>query len=315
VLAASAILAAGLALADAAAAFPDRPIELTVPFGAGGGSDLMARTIAAVVEREKLLPEPLVVVNRPGANGVLGYLHVGLRPGNPHLLTVATSSIVVQPLLGRMSLTHRDYTPIAGLALDDFVLVVRADSPHRTVRDVVDASLGASRGVAMGGSNVPSADSIIAHLIQRATGARLTYVPFNSGGEVMANLLGGHVQLAAANPGEALEHLRAGRLRVLAVASDRRLGSLPDVPTLRESGVEATVTQWRGVLGPKGLPPEAEAVLVAAFRRLSESAAWAAYLQANGLTPHYLAPEAVSRHLAAETERMAGVLRDMGVLR
>ena len=297
-----------------ASGYPDKPIEFTVPFAVGGGSDIMARVIAAIVERDNLLPQPVVVVNRPGANGILGYLHVGLKSGNPYVVSAATPSFVIQPLLGRMQLTHRDYTPIAGLALDEFVLVVRTASPHHTVGDLITAARRVPKGVAVGGSSTPSSDSIMAHLLERATGVRLNYVPFKGGGEVMTNLLGGHIDVASANPAEVLDHVQAGQIRVLAAASERRLASLPQVPTLRESGIDVVVTQWRGVVAPKGLPPEAQTALVTAFKRVSESKAWERYLRENNLTPLYLSPEAFSRYLDAEAEKMLRILGEMGLL-
>lgn len=308
------LLASLAAPAGPAPAYPERPIELTVPFAPGGGSDIMARAIAAIVDQERLLPRPLVVVNRPGANGVLGYRHVGLRAGDPYVLSVVTPSFVIQPLLGHMKVTHRDFAPIAGLVLDEFVLVVPAASPNRSLGDLLAAARLRPRHVTVGGSSAPSSDSIIAHLVEQAAGVQLKFVPFRSGGEVIAALLGGHVDVASANPGEALTQIQAGRVRALAAASDRRLASLPHVPTLRESGVDVVVTQWRGVVAPGGIPPEAEMALVTAFRRLAESPAWAHYLQENNLTPLYLAPDAFARHLDAEADRLGRVLRDMGVI-
>jgi putative tricarboxylic transport membrane protein len=300
----------------AAGAFPERPIEFTVPFAAGGGSDIMARTIAAIMEQDKILPQPLVVVNRPGASGVLGYMHVGQKAGDPYALTTATSSFIIQPLLGKMKLSHRDYTLVAGLALDEFVLVVPAASPYRTVGDLVDAARKAPKSVKVGGTSVPSIDSIITHLLEKATGVQLNFIAFKSGGEVMTNLLGGHIDVAAANPGEALTQIQARRARVLAAASERRLDTLPDVPTLREAGIDVVVTQWRGVAAPKGLPKDAETALVDAFRRLSQSKTWQEkYMKENNLTPFYLAPAEFARHLDAEAERMGRILREMGALK
>ena len=309
------LVAALLTLAAAqASAYPERPIELTVPFAAGGGSDLMARMIATIVQREKLLSQPVVVVNRPGGNGVLGYQHVGQRAGDPYVLSAATPSFLIQPLLGRMNLTYRDFTLIAGLVLDEFVLLVRADAPYRGVEDLVAAARRAPKAVTIGGSSAPSTDSMIAHLVERATGVQFNYVPFRGGGEVVTNLLGGHIGVASANPGEALDLLEAKRVRALAVASERRLVSLPDVPTLREGGVDVVVTQWRGVVAPRGLPAEAREELVSAFKRLAESPAWAQFVRTNTLTPFYLGPEAFARHLDAEVERTARILREMGLL-
>jgi putative tricarboxylic transport membrane protein len=236
---------------QAEAAFPEKPIEVTVPFAAGGGSDIMARTIAAIMEQEKILPQPLVVVNRAGASGVLGYMHVGQKTGDPYSLTTATSSFVIQPLLGKMKLSYRDYTLIGGLALDEFVLVVPAASPYKKFAELVDAARRSPKEVKIGGTSAPSIDSIITHLVEKATGVQLNFIAFKSGGEVMTNLLGNHIDLASANPGEALTQIQAKKARVLAVASEKRLSTLPDVPTLRELGVDVVVNQWRRREFPK----------------------------------------------------------------
>ncbi|MGH7268505.1 MAG: Bug family tripartite tricarboxylate transporter substrate binding protein [Candidatus Rokuibacteriota bacterium] len=307
------LLAAGSA---PAAGFPEKPIEFTVPFSAGGGSDIMARTIAAIFEQEKLLPQPLVVVNRSGASGVIGYMHVGQKTGDPYALTTATSSFIIQPLIGKMKLSHRDYTLVAALALDEFVLVVPATSPHRTVADLIEAARKSPKGVKVGGTSVPSIDSIITHLLEKATGVQFNFIAFKSGGEVMTNLLGGHIDVASANPGEALAQIQAKKARALAAASEKRLASMPDVPTLRESGIDVLVTQWRGVAAPKGIPKEAETALVDAFKRLSESRAWRdKYLKENNLTPYYLPPAEFARYLDGEADRMGRVLREMGAIK
>ena len=298
------------------ASFPEKPIELTVPFAAGGGSDIMARTIAAMMEKEKILPQPLVVVNRPGASGVLGYMHVGQKAGDPYVITTATNSFVIQPLLGKMKLDYREYTLVAGLALDEFVLAVPASSPHRTVRDLVEAARRAPKNVKVGGSSAPSIDSIITHLVEKATGVQFNFIAFKSGGEVMTNLLGSHIDVASANPGEALAQIQAKKARVLAAASAKRLANLPDVPTLRESGIDVVATQWRGVAAPKGLPKEAETALVSAFKRLSDSKTWQeSYLKENNLTPQYMAPDEFRRYLDADTKQTRQILTEMGLIK
>ena len=307
----------GSSVTDAtAAAFPEKAIEFTVPFAAGGGSDIMARTIAAIMEKEKMLPQPLVVVNRPGASGVLGYMHVGQKTGDPYALTTATSSFIIQPLLGKMKLSYRDYTLIAGLALDEFVIVVPASSPYRTIRDLTDGARKAPKSVKVGGTSAPSVDSIITHLLEKAGGIEFNFIAFKSGGEVMTNLLGGHIDVASANPGEALTQIQAKKARVLAAASTKRLASLPDVPTLRESGFDVVVNQWRGVAAPGGLPKEAESVLIGAFKRLSDSKVWQEkYLQENNLTPMYLGPDEFRRYLDSDAEKTREILRGMNLIK
>lgn len=298
------------------AAFPERPIELTVPFAAGGGSDIMARTIATIMEQEKLLTQPLVVVNRPGASGVLGYTFVGNKAGDPYALSTATSSFIIQPLLGKMKITHREYTLVAGLALDEFLIVVRSDSPFKTMADLLVAARKEPKSVKIGGTSVPSIDSIIASLIEKAAGVQFNFIAFKSGGEVMLNLLGGNIDVASANPGEALTQIEAKKARALGSLSAKRLESFPDVPTLREQGIDVVFSQWRGVVAPRDLPKEAEQVLVAAFQRLSESKAWREkYLKENNLTPLYMPPAEFRKYLDAEWERFGQILREMGVLK
>lgn len=310
------VLALWLAAGVAGAAYPERPIEFTVPFAAGGGSDIMARAIAAIMEQEKILPQPLAVVNRPGASGVLGYSFVGNKVGDPYVLGTATSSFIMQPLLGKMKISHRDYTLVAGLALDEFVIVVRSDSPFKTMADLVAAARKEPKSVKIGGTSVPSVDSIIAYLIEKSTGIQFNFIAFKSGGEVMINLLGGHIDVASANPGEALTQIEAKKARVLGSLSVKRLEAFPDTPTLREQGIDAVFSQWRGVVAPRDLPKDAEQVLVAAFRRLSESKAWREkYLKENNLTPLYMPPAEFRKYLDAEWERNTQIMREMGVLK
>jgi putative tricarboxylic transport membrane protein len=312
-------LALTLAIANTrapAAGFPEKPIEFTVPFAAGGGSDIMARTIASIIEQEKILPQPLAVINRPGASGVLGYMHVGQKTGDPYVLTTATNSFIIQPLLGKMKLNYREYTLVGGLALDEFVLVVPANSPYRTVQELVEGARRAPKNVKVGGSSAPSIDSIIAHLVEKATGVQLNFIAFKSGGEVITNLIGGHIDVASANPGEALTQIQAKKARVLAAASSKRLASLPDVPTLREAGIDIVATQWRGVAAPKGIPKDAETVLVAAFKKLSDSKTWQEkYLKENNLTPYYLSPAEFRRYLDSDEEKTRQILREMDLIK
>ena len=168
----------------------------------------------------------------------------------------------------------------------------------------------------VGGSSAPSIDSIITHLVEKAHGVQFNFIAFKSGGEVMTNLLGSHIDVASANPGEGLTQIQAKKARVLAAASAKRLASLPDVPTLRESGIDVVATQWRGVAAPKGLPKEAEAVLVSAFKRLSDSKIWREnYLTENNLTPYYMAPEEFRRYLDDDTQKTRQILSEMGLIK
>ncbi|MBI3003182.1 MAG: tripartite tricarboxylate transporter substrate binding protein [candidate division NC10 bacterium] len=215
-----------------------------------------------------------------------------------------------------MKISHRDYTLVAGLALDEFLIVVRSDSPFKTMADLLAAARKEPKAVKIGGTSVPSIDSIIAHLIEKTAGVQFNFIAFKSGGEVMLNLLGGNIDVASANPGEALTQIEAKKARALGSLSAKRLAIFPGVPTLREQGVDLVFNQWRGVVAPRGLPKDAEEALVAAFRRLSESRTWQdKYLKENNLTPLYMPPAEFRKYLDAEWEQYGRILREMGVLK
>jgi putative tricarboxylic transport membrane protein len=288
-----------------------------VPFGAGGGSDIMARAVHRVIVDNKLLPVTMVVTNRPGGSGAIGWTYVAGRRGDPHVVATVSSSFYTQPLIGGMPVSFKDFTPITGFALDTLVLLVNSrTSRFFEIDQLVAWAREFPRDLKIGGTGGTSDDAVATNMLSRKAGVEFRYVPFASGGEVMTALLGDHVDIVWANPGEALSQMRAGRARPLAVAYSVRLPLLPDVPTFKERGIDISFAQFRGIVAPKDIPPEAAAYLRNLFRKVAESSDWQEdYIKPNMLFPRFLDGEAFGKEIPRVVEMYRSAFEQMGVLR
>ncbi len=298
--------------------FPSRPIEFVVPFAPGGGSDNMARMISAINDKEKILPQPLVVVNKPGGSGSVGMSYVQTKAGDPYVIMTGVSQVVTVPMItGSKDVLHwSKLTPIALLALDDFMLVVRYDSPYQSVKELINAAKAAPGTVKAGGTEVGSEDSIATDLLQQKSGVKFNYIPFKSGGEVMTALLGGHVDVAWANPNEALAQMEAKKVRVLAVANRKRLPGAPNIPTLKENGYDVHWQMLRGIFAPGGIKDEERKVLEKAIKKLTETQTWKKdYIEVNMLTPQYMDSNGFTKFLKEKEEEYTTVLKNLGILK
>ncbi|MGH2373677.1 MAG: Bug family tripartite tricarboxylate transporter substrate binding protein [bacterium] len=297
-------------------AYPNRQIEFVVPFGAGGGSDLLARAIAKIMIDERIIPVPLVVVNRPGGSGAVGWAYVLGKRGDPYFLATVSGSFWTTPLVGLAPFTYKDFTPLAGLARDTFLFAVRTESTYRTLREVIAVSRQSPELVSVSGSAVASDDMVATGLLQRAANVKFNYIPFGGSGPALTALLGGTVSSTWLNPGEGLEQIKAGKVRALAVTAPERLRILPDVPTFRELGYDIIWEQFRGVIMAPGVPPDAVRYMTEAFGRMCRGAKWQKdYVEANVLLPACQGPEEFARTLETINERYRRTFQELGVIR
>lgn len=285
--AASPPAAADAPLARTRSGYPARAISFVVPYAAGGGSDIMIRNLDKLVADLKLLPQNFVITNVTGGSGFTGKQQAISRAPDGYTLTVVDDSNIFGQVLGQAPMKYTDFTYVARLVEDYNMVVVKTDSPYRGLRDWLDAARARPRGVSVGGTGIGNSDHVQLANVEKRTGVQFNYVSFDSGGQVMTNLLGGQIDSALANPSEAYEQMRAGMVRSLGVSAPERLADLPDVPTWREQGVDYVVAQFRGVGGPRGMPADVVAYLEQVFQRVAGSPAWRAeyldkYQQVNG---------------------------------
>ncbi len=258
---------------------PDKPIEFVVQAAAGGGSDIMARTLAKALANEKIVTVPINVVNKPGGSGAVAYSYLRTKKGDPHVIATATGGYLTTPIQGQSPVSYKDFNNLAILCVEDYVAVVRTEAPYKTLKEVIEAARKKPNGIRFGGSSVGSSDNIIEFRVEKAAGVQLNYIVFQSGGEVNAALLGGSVDLASPNPSEAAQLIQAKRLRPLAMFSPERLKNWPDVPTAREQGIDVTLEQFRGVVAPGGLTKEQSLYWQNAMVKLFQSTDFKNYLE------------------------------------
>jgi putative tricarboxylic transport membrane protein len=283
---------------------PTKPVDVIVHTGPGGGSDVLARAMATMIEKEKLLPVRMQVQNRPGGNGAAAAAAISEKKDDPHTIGLITSVWIAGPLTtSEAKVTVHDLKPIAQLMLEPAVFAVRADSPYKTLKDFIEAAKAKPGALKQSGGSVTSRDNIIRLTLQHATGAKWAFVSFPGGGERLAALLGGHVDIMVIEPQEAGEQVRAGKLRVLAQLSEKRLPNYSDIPTLKEAGFDVTSTpQIRAVVGPPQMPADAVAYWENLFAKLRQTASWKKYIADNQLEDAFL-PGAELKKSMADIEK------------
>jgi tripartite-type tricarboxylate transporter receptor subunit TctC len=262
-------LAAALAAPSAFAqsGYPNRPIELIVPAGAGGGTDALSRAFADAARKH--LPQPITVLNRPGASGMIGHGEmINARPDG-YKLAMVFAEIVIVPHLGLTKLSFEDFAPIALLNQDPAAITVKADAPWNTIEDFIAASKARSGELKMGNSGPGSIWHLAHAALEDKLGFTYIMVPFSGAAPAVMALMGGHIDAVAVSPGEVATYVAAGKLKTLATFSDKRIKGFENVPTMKERGIDLSLSTWRGLAAPKATPPEVIAVLAEATRKIA----------------------------------------------
>ena len=276
---------------------PTRTIEFIVPAGSGGGADQMARMIQGIVQKHNLVPRPMVVINKSGGAGADGFLDVKGSKGNPHKIIITLSNLFTTPLATGVPFNWTDLTPVAMLALDEFVLWVPADTPYKSAKEYVAAAKKAG-DFKMGGTGSKQEDQIITVAITQQTGAKFAYVPFKGGGEVAKQVVGKHVNSSVNNPIEGISHWRAGNLRPLCVFDGKRISlkqkvtkemSWNDIPTCKEEGLDIEYTMLRGIFMAGDVPPDAVDYYVSLFKKVRETPEWKQFMENGAFNTTFMA--------------------------
>ncbi len=294
---------------------PTKPVEVVVHTGPGGGSDIFARAIADLLQKEKLVPQRLQVVNKSGGGSAVAMAYLAEKKGETHTIGFFTGVWMINPLTrSEAKVTVKDLTAVARLVLEPALIAVKADSPYKSMKDFIEAAKKSPGQLKQSGGSVTGRDNLTRLVIQKATGAKWTFISFPSGGERISNLLGGNVQVMVIEPQEAGEHIKAGNLRVIAALTEKRLPSFPDVPTLKEQGIDAPlIPQARGILAPAGVPREVVEYWEGLFDRFTKTASWKRYLEQNQFEDGYLKGAELSKFFDEFTQQMRVILKEAGV--
>jgi tripartite-type tricarboxylate transporter receptor subunit TctC len=312
------------AAGPAAAWEPTKNIEFVVPAGTGGGADQMARLIQGVVAKNNLMKHSIVVVNKSGGAGAEGFLAVKEDKGDPHHIIITLSNLFTTPLATGVPFNWKDLTPVAMLALDQFVLWVNADTPYKGAKDYIEAAKKAGPNkFKMGGTGSKQEDQILTVGLEKATGIKLTYIPFRGGGAVATQLVGKHIDSSVNNPIEAVAHWRSGRLRPLCVFDGNRMPyknkvtetmAWGDIPTCKEAGVPSEYVMLRGIFMPGGVKPEHVNYYVGLFKNLRETPEWKKFMEDGAFNQTFMAGKEYAAWVAKAENLHRDLMKEAGFL-
>jgi putative tricarboxylic transport membrane protein len=299
---------------------PDKRVEIIVPSGTGGGNDRIGRLIQSIIQNKQLVDVVTTVVNKPGAGMALGMSYLNQHPGDAHYLLITSVGFLTNHTTGRSPYSHRDVTPVA-LLFEEYVgFAVRPDSKLKTGKDLMAAlkadagSISTSMASAAGNHN-----HVALSAVTRQVGGdvkKLKVVAYGSGGQAMTAMLGGHVDLVVAPAATLLPQLQQGLLKMIAItAPTRQEGALAAVPTWREQGVNAVVSNWRVILAPQGVTPEQTAYWENVLARVVQASEWKEMLEKNVVTAHFMRGGETRKFLNEEYDEMKATLDALGLVK
>lgn len=314
-----AVLLMSLAPSPAGAApfTPNRPIELVCFASPGGGSGLFAELIGSIMEKDKIVPVPVPRVYKSGGGFAVGMAYLFEKKGNPHFLGSTANPFILTPLAitlsGKKTITHRDFTQIALLAYDEMAIVVKYDSPFKDLKQLIAAAKAKAKSIKFGGTTLSGTDGLLVASLAKAAGVEFNFIAFQGGGEVNAALLGGHIDAMSANPTEMLPQIEGKTMRMLAVASEKRLPGLKDMPTIKELGYNVVFNTMRGLCAPPGISAEAIAYYENAAKKVFDNAAYKKYIAENNMTAEFMGSAGCTKYMNDFADRAASLMRDLGI--
>jgi len=305
-----------IAVAPSSAQYkPTRPIEFVVHGGPGSGNDAFARAVASLIEKEKLSPVRISIANRTGGGGTTAMTYVVGKKGDPNVIALYTGLWLTNPLVQQEATARiQDMTPIARLIHEPALLVVKADSPHKTLKEWVEAAKKNPGQMKQAGGSPMARDNLIRSLLMTNSGANWSYISFPGGGERIAAVLGGHVDMMMLEPSEAGELLRAGKLRALAQIAEQRIAGYEDIPTVKEAGFDVpNVPMARGIVGPPEMPADVLAFYEDLMQRLVQSDSWKKYLQETQLEDAFLKSKETGQFFVDYEKQIRNILTTAGI--
>ena len=295
---------------------PDRAVEIVAGSGAGGAQDRTARTMQKIWKERNIIPVPVNVVNKPGGGGAISMAYLNQQGSDGRYIAVSSPVVLLNHISGKGKLNHTDMTSLALLFSEYIAITVRNESPIKTGADLIQkmkadpASVSAAVATARGGMQ-----HIAVGKIAKSVGVdvgKMRVVVFNSGSESITQVLGGHIDVVATAVANAAPHVANGQLRIIGIAAPQRLpGALANVPTWKEQGVDVVVSNWRSVLGPKGMTAAQTAWWDNALQKLVQTPEWNEDIQKNYWVNNYLGSAESQKFFAAQYEELRGVLNDL----
>jgi putative tricarboxylic transport membrane protein len=296
--------------------FPDKPLEFVVQVAAGGSSDIFVRFIVKMLVEQKLVSVPLRINNQPGGGGAIANNYLKGKEGSPYYLLHSSSAFITATFRDPTVPGYRDFTPIACMASEVTSAVVRSDSPYKTIKDLVDkAKKGKPGDINWGATGAGGFYHLSFVSLGDLSGTKFTHVSFTGTNEVIAAILGGHIEVGSMQPSAAKPLVDAGRLRILAVSSEKRLSSFPNFQTYKEQGFDVVLSFTRGFVGPGKIPDYAKTNLSGILEKLSQSSKWKDYIAKEGSELAFLPADEYKEFLVNEEAKYGYLMRKAGIIK
>ena len=309
------VLAGAVPAAAAQSWVPERAVEVVVSSAPGGSNDRIARTLQRIIQEQKLVPVPVSVLNKPGGNQTISRVYINQNPGDAHFMDIGNPTLIANTIAGRQQYT--DFTPIALLVNEFTAFSVRADSPYTSAKELVAQLKKDPDSIAIGVSNRGGTNHLAMSLLAKAGGVdprRLKIVVFKTNAEGLTAVLGGHIHVVASAVGTAVGQMRDGKTRIISVSAPQRMdGALAAVPTLREQGYDVSLSNWRALVGPKGLSAAQVGYWEDVLTRVVATEAWKAILARYFWDGNFLRSREFGRYMESEYVQIKTIMTELGL--
>jgi tripartite-type tricarboxylate transporter receptor subunit TctC len=292
-----------------AADFPTKEVQILIPWAAGGATDLIFRALAATTG--KYLGKAVVVVNRPGGGGAVGYTEGMQAKPDGYTLTAGVTPLTILPHQVTTAFSYKNFEPVLNVVSDPSMFLTRPDAAWKSLKEFLDFAKKNPGMITVGNSGAGGGVHLVAVAFEKATDVKFNHIPFSGGGPSVTALLGGHVNAVSVSPPEGIPQVQAGKLKIVALFADKRLPLFPDVATVKEQGINFAMGMWRGVIAPKGTPPDVIKILHEAFKKGMDDPVLKKNAADMSVNLDYLGPEAFGKLIAGDHEFYGKLVKDI----
>jgi tripartite-type tricarboxylate transporter receptor subunit TctC len=292
-----------------AAGFPEKEVQIIIPWAPGGATDLIFRALAA--STEKYLGKAVVIVNRAGGGGAVGYTEGAQARPDGYTLTSAVTPLTILPHQVKTAFTYQNFEAVINVVRDPAMFLVRSDAPWKDVKEFLEQAKKNPGMISVGNSGAGGGVHLIAMAFEKAMGVKFNHIPFSGGGPSVTALLGGHINAVSVSPPEGISQVQAGKLRIMALFSETRFDMFPNIPTCKEQGVNFAMGQWRGLAAPKGTPPAVIQKLHDAFKKGMEDAGFKKNAKDMAVNLEYMSSSELGKTMAADHEFYGKLVKEI----
>ena len=292
-----------------AAGFPEKEVQIIIPWAPGGATDLIFRAVAAATEKH--LGKAVVIVNRAGGGGAVGYTEGAQARPDGYTLTSAVTPLTILPHQVKTAFTYQNFEAVINVVSDPSMFLIKADAPWKSLKEFIDYAKKNPDMISVGNSGSGGGVHLVALAFEKAAGVKFNHIPFSGGGPSITALLGGHINAVSVSPPEGISQIQAGKLRIIALFADKRLELFPDVQTVKEQGVNFSMGMWRGLAAPKGTPPEVIAKLHDAFKKGMDDPVFKKNAKDMAVNLEYLGPKDFGKLMAEDHEFYGKLVKEI----